>query len=114
MERESAALANAPCEDLNIKSSRSQYQSQNNLVPSFHSPQCEEKFRRALRGVASKAFIKHEGVKSVLCLRPVNLLEFGASVNRQGLENCRTTRKILQYLDRNKEEFLKFEHFSKN
>lgn len=82
--------------------------------PRFDSPQCEAKFRKALRGVPSKAFIKRVGVKSVLCLRPVNLLELGAAVNREGLKQCRATRKILQYLDRNKEEFLKFEHFPEN
>jgi hypothetical protein len=81
--------------------------------PKFDSPHCEEKFRRALRNVPSKAYIKREGLKSVLCVRPYNLLELGASVNRQGLEQCPATRKILRYLDKNKEEFLKFEH-SKN
>lgn len=85
-----------------------------NSEPKFDSPQCEARFRRALRGVASKAFIKREGIKVVFCLRPDNLLELGAAVNREGLEQCRATRKILQYLDRNKEEFLKFEHSSKN
>lgn len=81
--------------------------------PKFDSPQCEAKFRRALRNVPSKAYIRREEMKSVLCVRPYNLLELGASVNRQGLEQCPATRKILRYLDKNKEEFLKFEH-SKN
>lgn len=81
-----------------------------NSEPKFDSPHCEAKFRRALRGVPSKAFIKQEEMRSILCLRPVNLLEFGAAVNREGLEQCRAARKILQFLDKNKEEFLKFEH----
>jgi hypothetical protein len=78
--------------------------------PKFASPQCEAKFRRALRNIPSRAYIKRQEMKAVLCVRPFNLLEFGASVNREGLEQCQATRKILQYLDRNKEEFLKFEH----
>lgn len=82
--------------------------------PKFNSSDCESKFRRALRGVPSKAHIRREGEKAVLCLRPENLLQFGAAINREGLETCRATRKILQYLDRNKEEFLKFEHGMNN
>lgn len=83
-------------------------------IPEFDSAKCESKFRRALRGIPSKGYIKGEGAKLTLFLRPVNLLELGASVNRQGLEKCETTRKILRYLDKNKEEFLKFEHCTKN
>ena len=91
-------------------------------VPQFDSPKCESKFRRALRGVPSKSYISRsgggggegEGAKVTLFVRPENLLEFGASVNRQGLENCEATRKILRYLDKNKDEFLKFEHPPKN
>lgn len=82
--------------------------------PKFNSPQCETKFRRALRNIPSRAYIKLEGVKAVLCVRPFNLLEFGASVNREGLEQCQATKEILRYLDKNKEEFLKFEHFPKS
>jgi len=82
--------------------------------PKFDSPQCEAKFRRALRNIPSRAYINRKGAKAVLCVRPFNLLEFGASVNREGLEQCQTTRRILQYLDKNKEEFLKFEHYPRN
>jgi hypothetical protein len=82
--------------------------------PKFDSPHCEARFRRALRNVPSKAYIKREEMKAVLCVRPYNLLELGASVNREGLEQCHATRKILRYLDKNKEECLKFEHYSKN
>ena len=82
--------------------------------PRFDSLKCEAKFRRALRNVPSRAYIKREGIKAVLCVRPFNLLELGAAVNRQGLEQCKATRKILRYLDKNKEEFLKFEHYQEN
>ena len=109
---EKGKMISATCETVNYKNAHDCAAADSE--PKFDSPQCEAKFRRALRGIPSKAFIKREGVKSVLCLRPFNLLEFGAAVNREGLEQCRATRKILQYLDRNEEEFLKFEHFSNN
>src|SRR4051812_33927222 len=70
----------------------------------FDSPKCESKFRRALRGVPSKTYISRRGVKLILCVRPVNMLEFGWSLNRNGLQHCETANKILRHLDKNKEE----------
>ena len=84
------------------------------VIPKFDSAKCEMKFRRALRDIPSKTYIRNEGAKLTMFVRPFNLLEFGVSVNRQGLEQCETTKKILRYLDKNKEEFLKFEHCTKN
>jgi hypothetical protein len=108
MKKENKATANTFCQD----STRRPAQNCEavDTEPKFDSPDCESKFRRALRNVPSKAFIERDGAKAVLCVRPFNLLELGASVNRQGLEQCRSTRKILRYLDNNQEEFLKFEH----
>lgn len=76
----------------------------------FCSTECRQDFRRALKNVPSKAYIKREGGRLALYVRPENLLEFGASVNRNGLVGCEATKRILRHLDRNKDEFIRFEH----
>jgi hypothetical protein len=83
-------------------------------MPEFDSPGCEAKFRKALRNVPSKTYIKNDGAKLTMFVRPFNLLEFGASINHHGLEQCEASKNILRYLDKNKEEILKFEHLTKN
>jgi hypothetical protein len=61
-----------------------------------------------------KGFYQARMLKSGFVRATFNLLEPAASVNRQGLKQRRSTRKILRYLDSNKEEFLKFEPYQKN
>ena len=76
----------------------------------FTSYETESRFRLALGGIKSVARIERAGDRTTLYLRPENLLVFGASVNRQGLEQCVTTKKILRSLDKNKDLYLRFEH----
>jgi hypothetical protein len=79
-------------------------------LPKFCTPECRNDFRKSFRNVPSKAFIRRDNGKLALYVRPVNLLEFGASVNRHGLEGCEPTKAILRHLDKNKEEYIRFEH----
>jgi hypothetical protein len=83
----------------------------NRQTTSASSPLWKEKFRRALKNVPSKAFIRRNSEGAVtLFIRPMNLLVFGSSLNNRGLEHCPNTRSILQHLDKNPDEFIRFEH----
>jgi hypothetical protein len=81
-----------------------------NLVENLCSPDCRNEFRRSLRDVPSEAFIKRRGEKLILFIRPLNMLQFGQSVNRNGLQGCDRANAIIRHLDRNKNEFIRFEH----
>lgn len=79
----------------------------------FSSPMCAAKFRRALKNVRSKARIETDAEgNTIMFLRPLNLLEFGASLNRRGMDKCKTSNAILRFLDANKEESIRFEHLN--
>lgn len=80
------------------------------LLTEFCSDECRNSFRRALRNVPSKSFIRVKNGRLVLFIRPVNLLVFGKSLNDNGLENCAPTKAILREMDRNQERFIRFIH----
>jgi hypothetical protein len=51
----------------------------------FDSRACERRFRLALDGIKSKAFIERAGDSMTLFLRPDDLLAFGHALNAAGM-----------------------------
>lgn len=76
----------------------------------FSSAACAAVFRGALKNVPATAYIERSAGRVTLCLRPHNLLEFGHALNRRGLQQCADSNRVLRYLDRHPESFIRFEH----
>lgn len=77
--------------------------------PVFPTPAFESRFKSCLAKVPVDCRMERDGKKRVLALRPKNVQRFDELIRTNGLANCETAIKVVQWLRANPTEFLRFE-----
>ena len=75
----------------------------------FPTPAYESRFKSCLSKVPVECRMERDGSKRILALRPKNVQRFDELIRTNGLSNCETAVKAVQWLRANPNEFLRFE-----